>query len=86
VDGPGIKSGGARFSVFIQTSPGAYPASCTVDTGLFPGVKRLRSSINHLPSCSAEVKERVVLYHYYCSLGELKDLNAVITEIAQEMV
>jgi hypothetical protein len=58
-----------------------------VDTGPFPGVKQLRSSINRLPSCSAEVKERVVLYHYYyCSLGELKDLNAVITEIAQEMV
>jgi hypothetical protein len=47
---------------------------------------QLRSSFNHLPSCSAEVKERVVLYHYYYSLGELKDLNAVITETAQEMV
>ena len=30
---------GARFSAPVQTGPGAYPASCTVGTGSFPGVK-----------------------------------------------
>ena len=30
---------GARFSAPIQTSPGAHPASCTIGTGSFSGVK-----------------------------------------------
>ena len=30
---------GARFSAPVQTSPGAHPASCTMGTGSFPGVK-----------------------------------------------
>ena len=29
----------ARFSAPIQTGPGAHPASCTMGTGVFPGVK-----------------------------------------------
>jgi len=41
LDGPGIKSrcGGARFSAPVQTGPGAHPASCTMGTGSFQGVK-----------------------------------------------
>ena len=40
LDGPGIVSRwGARFSVPVQTGPGAHPASCTMGTGYFPGVK-----------------------------------------------
>jgi hypothetical protein len=31
--------GGARFSAPLQTGSGAHPASCTMDTGSFPGVK-----------------------------------------------
>ena len=31
--------GGARFSTPVQTGPGAHPASCTMGTGSFPGVK-----------------------------------------------
>ena len=31
---------GARFSAPVQTDPGAHPASCTMGTGSFPGVKR----------------------------------------------
>jgi hypothetical protein len=31
---------GARFSAQVQTSPGAYPASCTMGTGSLPGLKR----------------------------------------------
>ena len=42
-DGPGIESRwGARFSAPVQTGPGAHPASCTMGTRSFPGVKRGR--------------------------------------------
>ena len=30
---------GARLSAPVQTGPGAHPASCTMGTGSFPGVK-----------------------------------------------
>jgi len=30
---------GARFSAPVQNGPGTYPASCTMGTGSFPGVK-----------------------------------------------
>ena len=40
LDGPGIESRwGARFSAPVQFGPGAQPASCTMGTGSFPGVK-----------------------------------------------
>jgi hypothetical protein len=40
LDGPGIKSWwGKRFSAPVQTSPGAHPASCTMVTRSFPGIK-----------------------------------------------
>ena len=50
---------GARFSAPVQTGPGAHPASYTICTGYFPAVKRLGSVVNHPPTSSAEVKERV---------------------------
>ena len=31
--------GGARFSAPVQTGSAAHPASCTMGTGSFPGVK-----------------------------------------------
>jgi len=40
LDGPGIESWwGARFYAPVQTGPGAHPASCTMGTVSFPGVK-----------------------------------------------
>ena len=40
LDGPGIESRWVRdFSTPVQTGPGAHPASCTMGTGSFPGVK-----------------------------------------------
>jgi len=30
---------GARFSAPVQTGPATQPASCTMGTGFFPGVK-----------------------------------------------
>jgi hypothetical protein len=44
LDGPGIESRrGARVSAPVQNGPGAHPASCTMSTGFFPGVKSGRS-------------------------------------------
>ena len=34
----------ARFSAPVQTGPGAHPASCTMGTGSFPGVKSGRGA------------------------------------------
>jgi hypothetical protein len=63
--GPGIESmWGARFSASIQTGSEAHPASYTVSTGSFPGIKRPGHGVQHLPLSSAEVKERVELYLY----------------------
>jgi len=40
LDGPGIESRWRRdFSTPVQTGPGAHPASCTMGTGSFPGLK-----------------------------------------------
>ena len=40
---------GARFFAPVQTSPGAYPASCTMGTDYFPGVKRPGRGADHPP-------------------------------------
>jgi hypothetical protein len=56
--------GGGRFFAAVQTGPGAHPASCTMGTGSFPGVKRPGRGVDHPPPSSAEVKERVELYLY----------------------
>jgi len=55
---------GARFSALVQTSPGAHPASYTLGTGLFPGIKQLGRDVNHTPPSSNKVKERVEIYLY----------------------
>ena len=69
LEGPGIESRwGAKFSAPFQTDPGAYPASYTMDTGSFPGVKRPGRGVHHPPASSAEVKERVELC-LYSTLG-----------------
>jgi hypothetical protein len=52
---------GARFSAPIQTVPGAYPASCTMGTRSFPGVKRPGRGVDHPHPSSVKVKERVEL-------------------------
>ena len=50
---------GARFSVSVQTGPGAHPASYTMGTGSCQGVKRPRRGDDHPPPSSAEVEGRV---------------------------
>ena len=62
MDVPGIESRGeAKFSPPVQTGPGANPASYTMDTGYFLGVKRSGRGVEHPPPSSAEVKKRVEL-------------------------
>ena len=41
---------GARFSALVQTDPGVHPASYTIGTGSFPGVKRPRRGADHPPT------------------------------------
>jgi hypothetical protein len=55
---------GVRFSAPVQTGPGTYPASYTIGTGSFPGVKRSERGVDHPFPFSAEVKERVELFLY----------------------
>jgi hypothetical protein len=63
LDGPGIESRWGR-DFPIQTGSGAYPASYTMDTGSFQGVKRPGRGVDHSPLSNAEVKERIGLYLY----------------------
>jgi len=58
LDGPGIESRlWARFSAPVHTGPGAHPASYTVGSGSFQGIKRSAGGVDHPPP--PEVKERV---------------------------
>jgi hypothetical protein len=47
---------GARFFARVQTSAWAHPASCTMDTGSFLGVKRPGRVLTTHP-CSSDVKK-----------------------------
>ena len=62
--GDRIPMGRARFSAPVQTGSEAHPASYTVGTRSFPGVKRPGRGVDHPPPSGAEVNERVVLYLY----------------------
>ena len=63
LDGPRIESRWGRdFLHPSQTGLRAHPASCTIATGAFPGVKRSELGVDHPPPYSAEVEGRVELY------------------------
>jgi len=55
---------GSRFSAPVQTGLGAHPASSTMGTNSFPGIKRPGRGVDHPAPSSAAVKERVELYLY----------------------
>jgi hypothetical protein len=61
--GDSIPVGKNLFSSPVQTDRGAHPASYTMGTGSFPGVKRPRRGFDH--PTRAEVKEIVQLYLYF---------------------
>jgi hypothetical protein len=46
---------GVRFFAHVQNGPGAHPASCTMGTVSFPGVKRPGRGADHPPTSSADV-------------------------------
>jgi len=48
---------GTRFSVLVQTGPETHPASYTMGTGSFPGVKRPERGVDHPTPSSAEVRK-----------------------------
>jgi hypothetical protein len=55
----------ARFSVPAQTGPGAHSASCTMGTGVFPGVESGRDvTLAPHPLLMPRSKNRVELYLY----------------------
>ena len=55
---------GARLSAPVQTGSGTHPASYTMGTRSFPGVKRPGGDVDHPLPSRAEAKERVELYIY----------------------
>jgi len=48
---------GARFFTPVQTEPGAYPASYTMGTGSFPGVKRRGVALTTHPHPAPRLKK-----------------------------
>jgi hypothetical protein len=54
-----IPDGGRGFFLYPQrpAGSGAHPASCTVGTGIFPGVNAAGSAANHSPPSSVDVKK-----------------------------
>ena len=54
----------ARFSAPVQTDPAAHPASCTMGTSSFPGVKRPGRGADHPPPSNRRGNECVGLYLY----------------------
>jgi hypothetical protein len=58
LDSPGIEFWWeARYSAPVQTGPGAHPASYTMGTGSFPGVKRPWRGVDHPPYLPPRLKK-----------------------------
>ena len=55
---------GARFSAPVQTGSGDHPASYTMGTVSFPGVKQPQLDVDYPPPYSVEAKEKVELDLY----------------------
>jgi hypothetical protein len=56
MDGPGIDFWWGEIFSTVQTGPGANPASCTVGTGSFPGVKRPGRGAEHPPLVESSLR------------------------------
>ena len=55
--GPQIESRWGKFSPPVQAGPGAHPASYTMGTGSFLGVKRSGRGFDHLPHLAPRLKK-----------------------------
>ena len=77
LDGPGIESRwGAWFSSHVQAGPEPHPASCTMGTGTFPGLKCGRGVLLTTHPLLARGLGRVELY-FYPPLGHNRACNGV---------
>jgi hypothetical protein len=74
---------GARFSAPVQTVPGAHPASCTMDTGSFPGVKsgRCVTLIPHPLLVPWSRKGRAIPLFPLCAVRSVQSLSACTVEL-----
>ena len=69
LDCPEVKCQRRRdFLSPIRNSPGAHPASCTMGTGSFPGVRQPGHDIDHPLPYYTKVTKRVMLYLCYHSV------------------
>jgi hypothetical protein len=60
LDGPGIESQwGARYAAPVQTCPWAQPASYTMGTGSFLGVKQPGRGVDHPPHLAPRLKKEL---------------------------
>jgi hypothetical protein len=59
---------GVRFPTPVQTGCVAHPAPVQWVPGVFRGGKRLGHGVDHPPTSSGELIERVELYLYYPSV------------------
>ena len=58
LDGSGFEPRwGARSSAPVLTGPGTHPASYTVGTGYFPGLKRPGRGVDHPPQLEPKLKK-----------------------------
>ena len=65
LDGPGIESRwGAGFSAPALNGPGDHPASYTIGTGSFPGVKRPGRGVDHPPHLAPWLRKRRATPHF----------------------
>jgi hypothetical protein len=66
------------FPALVQTGPRAHPASHTMGTESLQGLKRPGRGVDHPPTSSAEVKERVEL-HFYSSSAPSRQITGWIS-------
>ena len=78
LDGPGSNAGGGEISAPVQTGPGAHPASCTMGTGSFPGVKsgRVVALTPHPLLVPWSRKSRAILLLSLWAIRPVKSLSA----------
>ena len=57
LDGQAIESRWGEIFRPVQTGPLAHPASCTMGTGSFPGVKQTGRGVDHPPHLATRLKK-----------------------------
>jgi hypothetical protein len=68
---------GVRFFAHVHASPGAHPASCTMGTGSFLGVRQPGCGADHQPTSSAEVTKGYS-YNAIHPLGQFRPVTGLL--------